>query len=273
MLECSVIATDLDGTLLGRGRLLTERTRKALIAARERGIAVVAATARTPRGLAAVPGLAETVDAAICNNGAILYEPSTGAVDVRRTIDADAVRLLHERLLTALPDASFAIESGTAVYAQAAHIPSRPDYDDPWHRVDTLDAALAAAGRVVEYRLLDRETGPAGMLAAAGHVTVPGVVQWTWRDYPVFEYNAEGVSKGGALAEWCAERGIGPASVTAFGDAANDVPMLAWAGRSYAMAGAPPEVAAAADLRAPANTEDGVAQVIEALLEPFAPPV
>nr|QZD57104.1 HAD hydrolase family protein [Glycomyces sp. TRM65418] len=46
----------------------------------------------------------------------------------------------------------------------------------------------------------------------------------------------------------------------------NDVSMLAWAGRSFAMAGARPDAVAAAD-RAAASVEDGVAQETEAILE------
>ena len=52
----------------------------------------------------------------------------------------------------------------------------------------------------------------------------------------------------------------------AFGDMPNDLPMLAWAGHAYAMANAHPTVRDAAPHLAPANDEDGVAQVIERLL-------
>jgi hypothetical protein len=46
----------------------------------------------------------------------------------------------------------------------------------------------------------------------------------------------------------------------------NDLPMLAWAGRGYAMANAHPDVLAAAEHMAPSNDDDGVAQVVEKLL-------
>ncbi len=42
----------------------------------------------------------------------------------------------------------------------------------------------------------------------------------------------------------------------------NDLPMLAWAGTSYAVANAHPSVLAAADHVAPANDDDGVASVL-----------
>ena len=59
--------------------------------------------------------------------------------------------------------------------------------------------------------------------------------------------SAPGVSKASALAELCDEHGIGAADVVAFGDMPNDLPMLTWAGRSYAVANAHPEVLAAVD--------------------------
>ena len=53
----------------------------------------------------------------------------------------------------------------------------------------------------------------------------------------------------------------------AFGDMPNDLEMLTWAERGYAMADGHPHVVATVGRTAPAFTEDGVAQVIEAYLE------
>ena len=47
----------------------------------------------------------------------------------------------------------------------------------------------------------------------------------------------------------------------------NDLPMLAWAGTSYAMANAHPSVLAAVDHVAPSNDEDGVAQVLAGIFD------
>ena len=49
----------------------------------------------------------------------------------------------------------------------------------------------------------------------------------------------------------CADLGVDAADVIAFGDMPNDLPMLAWAGTSYAMANAHPTVLEAADHVAP----------------------
>jgi hypothetical protein len=79
----------------------------------------------------------------------------------------------------------------------------------------------------------------------------------------LLEISARGVSKASGLAGLCAQRGIGADEVMAFGDMPNDLPMLMWAGRPYAMANAHPDVLGAMIERAPSNDEDGVAVVLE----------
>ncbi|MGW3402582.1 HAD family hydrolase, partial [Streptomyces zhihengii] len=82
----------------------------------------------------------------------------------------------------------------------------------------------------------------------------------------LLEISGHGVSKASTLALCCAERGISSDEVVAFGDMPNDVEMLTWAGTSYAMGNAHPDVVAAASGRTVANNEDGVAVIIEELL-------
>ena len=54
--------------------------------------------------------------------------------------------------------------------------------------------------------------------------------------------------------------------MVAIGDMPNDIPMLQWAGRSYAVANAHEAAKAAADQVVASNDDDAVAAVIEALL-------
>jgi hydroxymethylpyrimidine pyrophosphatase-like HAD family hydrolase len=61
--------------------------------------------------------------------------------------------------------------------------------------------------------------------------------------------------------------GFGPERVVAFGDGENDVELLEWAGFGVAVANAHPRVLAAADWVCPSAAEEGVAQVVEALLD------
>jgi len=80
------------------------------------------------------------------------------------------------------------------------------------------------------------------------------------------EISAAGVTKASALGEWCASQGIDSADVFAFGDMPNDLPMLAWAGRSFGVANAHVDVLGMVDEVCASNDDDGVAQVLEAVL-------
>ena len=80
------------------------------------------------------------------------------------------------------------------------------------------------------------------------------------------EVSALGVDKGSTLAQLAAELRVEAGDGLAFGDMPNDIPMLAWAGLGYALAGGHPDALAATPYRAASLAEDGVAQVIEQLL-------
>ena len=80
------------------------------------------------------------------------------------------------------------------------------------------------------------------------------------------EISAAGVSKASTLELLAAEHGFTADEVLAFGDSANDREMLGWAGHGVALANGTAPALATADEIAPANTDDGVAVVIERLL-------
>lgn len=85
---------------------------------------------------------------------------------------------------------------------------------------------------------------------------------------PLFlEISAAGVHKGAALQWLSGELGTEPDEVIAFGDMPNDIPMLTWAGRGVAMGNAHAPVKAIADEVTAANLEDGVALVLERILD------
>jgi hydroxymethylpyrimidine pyrophosphatase-like HAD family hydrolase len=77
--------------------------------------------------------------------------------------------------------------------------------------------------------------------------------------------SAQGVTKATALAALARHHLIGAGQVVAFGDMPNDLPMLNWAGTSYAVANAHPDVLAAVTHVTAANDDDGVAQILEKL--------
>ena len=111
----------------------------------------------------------------------------------------------------------------------------------------------------------------ADVLAAARRIGGDDAVSTT-AGGTVVEISGAGVTKASALATLCAAEGIVRAAVIAFGDAPNDLALLAFAGRSVAVGNAHPDVLAAAGEVTASNDDDGVAQVLERLLDGIAAP-
>jgi hypothetical protein len=75
------------------------------------------------------------------------------------------------------------------------------------------------------------------------------------------------VTKASGLAFLAEHLGFSAERTIAFGDGENDVELLEWAGFGVAVANAHPRVLAVADWVCPSAEEEGVAQVVEALLD------
>jgi Cof subfamily protein (haloacid dehalogenase superfamily) len=91
------------------------------------------------------------------------------------------------------------------------------------------------------------------------------------KSLPYFlEFASPEVSKGSGLAFVAARLGFGPEHTVAFGDGENDVELLEWAGYGVAVANADERLLELADWVCPSASEEGVAQVIEALLDSSA---
>ncbi|KUO21394.1 hydrolase [Streptomyces dysideae] len=267
-----LIATDLDGTLLQDDKSVSPRTVAALAAAEEAGVEVFFVTGRPARWMDVVSDHVHGHGLAICGNGAAVVDLHGGPgahkfVKVRELARAnalDTVRLLRE----AAPGTVYAVEQTYGFYQEPdypkLHMeipddlapaewllgPDAPGTDEPvlkilaYHPTLDPDAFLTLARLAICERANVTRSSPSALLEISG----------------------PGVSKASTLALCCAERGISHEEVVAFGDMPNDVEMLTWAGQSYAMGNAHPDVIAAASGRTVANNEDGVAVVIERML-------
>lgn len=266
-----MVATDLDGTVVRADQTMSARTVAALRACDAAGVRVVLVTGRPPRWTRHVLDELGTVGTAICANGALLLDGATGEVSRARTVDHDQVRRVVDVLRGRWPDAHVALET-TDGFAR------EPGYVTRWDSAtddlavapleELLDGATGRPPQVVKV-LLRVEGGDADAMLALARELVADQVEPTHSNAAdgLLEMGAPGVSKAATLAEVAAEHGVDAQEVAAFGDMPNDVPMLAWAGRGYAMTGGHPEALAATDRTAPPVHEDGVAQVLEALLD------
>jgi Cof subfamily protein (haloacid dehalogenase superfamily) len=261
-----LVATDLDGTIVRRDQSISPRTVKAFHRCAEAGIEVVFVTGRPPRWLSPVADATGSAGTAVCANGAIVYDLATERITRIREVPRGDVREVVRRMAAALPGLAVAFETREGFRREPEYQTRFDTFSD--QDVGTLDELLADDPGVVKILLRHAER-TSDQLLAVGRPLLEGLAEATHansRDN-LLEVSARGVSKASALAELAAERGIDAAEVVAFGDMPNDLAMLAWAGRGYAMAGGHPDTVAAADAVAPPCDEDGVAQVLEELLD------
>lgn len=273
-----MIATDLDGTVVPHGRVMSARTVAALRAAEEAGIRVVFATGRPPRWLEPITEATGHTGYAISANGAITLDLATDDVVAIHSVPEDTILEVADRLRFAVPDALFAVETRDAFrvedgYAsvRGAHQPaegmapselSRRPRESGARIADLLD------GDPVIKVVAISESISADDLLAAGREHLDGLVTTTHSAVgtALLEMSPLGVTKATGLGDLAAALDIAAESVIAFGDMPNDIEMLRWAGTGYAMTGGHPNALAAADHLAPAAELDGVAQVIEQAL-------
>lgn len=256
-----VVATDLDGTLLRTDGSLSTRSRQALALAERSGATVIFVSGRPPRWIDELADAIGSHGLAVCANGALVYDVANREVVEQQDLSGEVALQVARALRSAIPGVVFAVERRLEFGREPAYEPSWP-----------LPAG-AVEGRVEELlmepvaKLLVRhdELDPDEFKARAAEVV--GKLAEATHSSPsaLLEISATGVSKATTLARVCAERGFVAEDVVAFGDMPNDVPMLSWAGTSYAVANAHPDAVAVADHRCGSNDDDGVARVLERL--------
>lgn len=257
-----LVALDLDGTLLRSDLTISPRTAAALDRIEKAGSQFVFVTGRPPRHAVKPLRPFGYQGEVICANGAVTYDMATDRIIRMRLIPAAVLADAAARLREAIPGLGIAVE-----YPDR-HVRDQHYEVGAWGSKDSVpwlpDEQLFAADAV---KLLGRHPAlPADdLLALAAPVAGDIVALYHSGGLRLLEATAVGVSKGSALADLAASLGITAAETVAFGDMVNDLPMLAWAGTSYGMANAHPDVLGAVDQVIPGNDDDGVATVIEQL--------
>ena len=249
----SVVAVDLDETLLRSDRSVSPRTLDALAAWETAGNRLVIATGRPPRSARRIPDPLRHLPC-ICYNGAAIY--LNDRPHYTRTIPARDAWQIVDFLLTTLPEGRVGIEIDDVLYV------NRPtDRPGCQYTPDLLGMAARPAAKILmsmtEYLAADPS---ADGLPDSAQVLLS-------EKYDLAQIMPSQSSKATALRHLTDEWGVSMRHVAAFGDDVNDVDMVQAAGLGVAMANAVVEVKAVADRITASNDADGVAVVVEELLE------
>ncbi|MGH2750783.1 MAG: HAD hydrolase family protein [Actinomycetota bacterium] len=250
----SLIAIDVDGTLIAHGATLSAANKRAVAGARRAGIRVVLATGKSWPGVQHIAGEIGSDGPHIVVNGAKIV----GLEEADTFLEQDICeRALQAGRSEAIP---------WCVYME---------HDDLYVSVDAVEALVS----VDEPRSAMSTDPPAGRALKVlfcideGCIGEEEVIRRAMagldcklvRTSPFFfEVMPPQGDKGLALGRLLEHLGIGSSECLAVGDAENDLPMFAQAGCAVAIATAPDEVKAAADAVVPAEMgADGVAWAIE----------
>jgi Cof subfamily protein (haloacid dehalogenase superfamily) len=279
----SLLALDLDGTLLNSRGQISDRNRTAIENARANGVRVALVTGRRfrdSRPIALELGLDVPV---ISHNGALTKHAATlqtvsvlplplaaarEALRVGRSVAADPLLSDdHEGLGTLIYDRLIGQDAAIHKYvAWARRIHGEEEGQRSVQQVNTLEEYLdhdpihlAFSGPCVKMdqleELLHAELGST--------VKVLGT-KYPDQDFTLIDVVNPAASKGAGVAATAAELGASPEEIMAIGDNYNDLEMLLFAGVGVVMANAPLSLREIAGLHPTAsNSEDGVALAIE----------
>lgn len=263
-----MIVLDLDGTLTNRDKVITPRTKEALLEAQKRGTIVVLASGRPTYG---VLPLAEELELEkygsyiLSFNGGVIYNCRSHEIVFKKQLPVEANwQILH-----------VAKELGVDILT----------YENQWiitNNEENQYAKLESKINHLKLRQVEdmeayvRFSVPKFLMLGDGDVlagveprakAVLGDKYSVYRSDPWFlEVLPKGIDKAQSLGQLLRILGLDVSEMIACGDGYNDLSMIQYAGLGVAMENAVPPVRAAADYITLSNNDDGVAHVVEKFL-------
>jgi len=261
-----LIAIDMDGTLLNPQHEVTPGVKRAIQAARDKGVAIVLATGRPFIGIQRYLeelDLQQEGQYCITNNGALVQQAATGDCVAESTLNYDDY-LYVEKL---------ARELGVHFQALTKSLLFTPNKDISEYTVH--EASLT--GMPLRYRAVEEMDKsaifpkvmmidpPEKLDEAITRIPQEAHDRYTiMKSSPYFlEILSKDVNKGAGVKALAERLGLSRDEVMAIGDQENDLAMLEFAGTGVAMGNGIDAVKAAAQFVTKTNTEDGVAHAIE----------
>ncbi|WP_414586178.1 Cof-type HAD-IIB family hydrolase [Scytonema sp. PCC 10023] len=258
-------AIDLDDTLLGPDKRISEQNASAVQSLRNLGVMVVLASGRSYENILnfhqqlGLRGLIVSSDGALVKNAetSIVLQQHSVPTDLAAKVMADGLAY-GLTLICYYTDGVYVSESNelTTLYQQRSG------------EQVTVDSQQAQELRSAPLKVI--WCGNPQQIAAvhkAAEASYQAVLNITLTDPEYLVFTAFGVDKAVGLAAVANYYNIEPTEVIAFGDGNNDVLMLAWAGLGVAMSNARPSAKRAAKLVAsPGNPETSFARAMEMIL-------
>lgn len=269
-----LIVSDVDGTLVDTDKHISDVTVQAMKEAMAEGIAVAVASGRAFGEMGEVLQRLPEIEEYICSNGAVVVEQKHGQSKVifRQSFSNEEGLWLMDQLLPF--DVYIEAYGGKDIFGTADEMEEFAANLSP-HLIPLMKASRTMVPNLRDYIV---ETGMdlEKIQLFYGTEEKKQAILKHFEDDDRFtiiqssegnlEFVQPGISKGRAVAALANELGITADEVMTIGDSNNDLTMLAYAGVSFAMANGEATTKATAKYLAPTNDEDGVAQVVRAVV-------
>jgi Cof subfamily protein (haloacid dehalogenase superfamily) len=258
-------ACDLDGTLIGRDATLRPRTLAAISRAQAAGIPVLVATGRMFRSVEPYLERAGIQEPVVCYQGAAVVDPRTREFLLHEPLELDLAReavallLAHDLAPNVYVDDQLYVAEETEYSRAYSNFQSLP--------VTEVGDLLAWLGRPPTKLVAVAEPERLAEVRSDLEAVFEGRMFITTSLPHLLELGHLGASKGSGIAFVAQLLGIELDKVIAFGDGENDVELLAEVGLAVAVEGAHPRLQAIAQRTCPGPHDEGVAGVIEAVLD------
>lgn len=266
----TMIATDLDGTLLDSHKQVSAETRKVLRELKNRGILFGIASGRPVESgqiLVHDWGLENDISFLIGMNGGALYDMRTKAKHKYYPLSGDKILEIMEHFKDM--DVIFQCMLGNDRFVSKSTEKTRAHaklFCEHEHEVDLQEFL---PGREIDKLILflDPELMPA-VRQRATTFSDPAYTSMQTADN-LYEYMDPRINKGFGIEKACKHYGITPDHVVAFGDAENDEAMIETVGLGVAMANASDELKKIADVvLKETNDQDGLTHFVENVVLP-----
>lgn len=271
-MKYKVLALDFDGTTLRSDGTVSERTVKAIKKFKELGGKAFLCTGRIFPSIKPEAEKSGLTGEVYCYQGAALYDVSTGVrknhIPVPNKYVNDICTYFEERgvyFQTYFDDVVFCekfTQEGDDYFANYTGNGGRYATKVPL----SVYFAKHPEARATKFLAISNPDKVNAMMSELSE-KFDGMLNVMCSNPTYLEIVAYRAGKGNAILSYCKANGFDPSEVVAFGDSINDIQMLKTAGVGVAVENARAELKEVADYITLSNDEDGVARVIEMIIE------
>lgn len=260
-----IIALDMDGTLLNEKKVITDRTKAAIKAAREKGVKVVLASGRPIDGLKKFLNELELIDNdeyVLSYNGCLVQETKSEKAICEMCLKGSDLHYAYE----------ISKELNVNIHAFSADkgliTPKNSKYTEVEAEINGIDITVCDFNEINEN----------DVIVKIMYIDEPEILDPAIEKHPkelaekyylakstpyFFEIINKDGNKGVGLKALADHLGVEASEIIAVGDAGNDLAMIEYAGLGVAMGNANKDIKKVANYITKSNEEDGVAHVIE----------